>query len=118
MDEPCKQKNKQAHTHTSSDPPSWNERTAVIAVYTTIPLCPLQGRTQGCKQENPDPCHMMEEKYLKEAWIRAYPDGSATDTIRNGRAGSIHPDPDGHTVAIATCSHCTNYRAEAEALKK
>lgn len=46
MDEPCKQKNKQAHTHTSSDPPSWNERTAVIAVYTTIPLCPLQGRTR------------------------------------------------------------------------
>lgn len=39
-------KNKQAHTHTSSDPPSWNERTAVIAVYTTIPLCPLQGRTR------------------------------------------------------------------------
>ena len=61
---------------------------------------------------------MLEETYPQEAWIRAYTDGSATDAIQNGGAGVYIQYPDGQweAEAVPTGLHCTNYRAEVEAL--
>ena len=61
---------------------------------------------------------MLEETYPKEAWTRVYTDGSATDAVRRGGAGVYIQHPDGHwqAEAIPTGLHCTNYRAEIEAL--
>ncbi|XP_041349619.1 ribonuclease H1-like [Gigantopelta aegis] len=58
------------------------------------------------------------EKYPSEAWIHVYTDGSATSAVSNGGAG-IHidfPCGDNLETSVATGLHCTNYRAETEAL--
>ena len=49
-----------------------------------------------------------------------YTDGSATDAVQDGGAGSIIYLPDGDTIesATATGKHCTNYAAEVKALSQ
>ena len=48
------------------------------------------------------------------------PDGSATKATTDGRAGIVIQYPSGatQTASSATGKHCTNYRAETEALKQ
>ena len=54
------------------------------------------------------------------AYTRIYTDGSATDAIQDGGAGSIIYLPNGDTIesATATGKHCTNYSAEVKALSQ
>ena len=61
---------------------------------------------------------MLEEKYPQEAWIRVYTDGSATNAVLRGGAGVYIQYPCGREQkeALPTGLHCTNYRAEMEAL--
>lgn len=61
---------------------------------------------------------MLVEKYPQETWTPAYTYGSATDVIQKWRSGGIPPIPQETQadVAIPTGSHCTNHRAELEAL--
>lgn len=61
---------------------------------------------------------MIEESYPQEAWIHVYTDGSATNAVANGEAGILIVSPGGQpaTASVATGRHCTNYRAETEAL--
>ena len=61
---------------------------------------------------------MLEERYPQEAWIRVYTDGSATDAVKSGGAGVYiqYPSEEKQAEAIPTGLHCTNYRAEEEAL--
>ncbi|KAK7101835.1 hypothetical protein V1264_020159 [Littorina saxatilis] len=61
---------------------------------------------------------LIDEQYPKEAWIHVYTDGSATNAVLNGGAGILIQFPGGHTAtsSVATGKHCTNYKAEAEAL--
>ena len=103
---------------TSSDrPPPWQEKNSGVIVNQTVPLLTT-------KDEQSDECKraltlaMLEETYPQEAWIRVFTDGSATDAIQNGGAGVYIQFPDGqkHADAIATGIHCTNYKAEVEAL--
>ena len=60
-----------------------------------------------------------DERYPQDSWIRAYTDGSATDAVKDGGAGVYIRYQDGNTTskAIPTGIHCSNYRAEVEALK-
>ena len=60
-----------------------------------------------------------DERYPQDSWIRAYTDGSATDAVKDGGAGVYIRHQDGNTTskAIPTGIHCSNYRAEVEALK-
>ena len=48
------------------------------------------------------------------------PDGSATKATTDGGAGIIiqHPSGATQTASSATGKHCTNYRAETQALKQ
>ena len=62
---------------------------------------------------------MLEERYPEESWIQVYTDGSATDAVKCGGAG-VHiqyPNGERQAEAIPTGLHCTNYKAEVEALK-
>ena len=60
-----------------------------------------------------------EDVYPQEAWIQAYTDGSATMAVADGGAGVFILFPDGMTdsQSIPTGIHCTNYKAEVQALK-
>ena len=59
----------------------------------------------------------IAENYPPETWTHVYTDGSATKAITDGGAGIIIQYPSGATQT-ATGKHCTNYRAETEALKQ
>ena len=50
---------------------------------------------------------MIAERYPQEAWIHVFTDGSATNAVTNGVAGILVHFPG---------KHCSNYRAETEAL--
>ena len=61
---------------------------------------------------------MLERKYPIEAWTRVYTDGSAVDAIKNGGAGIVIQEDDVVlTLAVPVGLHCSNYKAETEALK-
>ena len=60
------------------------------------------------------------ELYPQEAWILVYTDGSATNAIRDGGAGSIIYFQGGqqNENSAATGEYCTNYGAEVKALEQ
>ena len=102
---------------TTSEPPPWERRQERITICTSVPYL-------GHKDEHSDVSKrsltlaMMEERYPKAAWIHAFTDGSATDATKRGGAGVNIQLPDGRqlTKAAPTGMHCSNYRAEVEAL--
>ena len=61
---------------------------------------------------------MIAERYPQEAWIHVFTDGSATNAVTNGGAGILVHFPGGQKVSasMAVGRHCSNYRAETEAL--
>ena len=62
---------------------------------------------------------VIDHKYPQEAWIHVYTDGSAVSAVNNGGAGISIRYPEGNTETsnLPTGRHCTNYRAESEALQ-
>ena len=60
----------------------------------------------------------LNENFPKEEWIRVYTDGSAENAVTNGGSGVYIEMPDGKTTesSIPTGIHCSNYRAELEAI--
>ena len=46
----------------------------------------------------------IDDLYSQDTWIRIYTDGSATDAIQDGGAGSIIYLPDGDTIGSVTAS--------------
>jgi len=62
----------------------------------------------------------IAENYQPETQKCVYADGSATKATTDGRAGIVIQYPSGatQTASSATGKHCTNYRAETEALKQ
>jgi len=61
---------------------------------------------------------MIQNRFPQEAWTHVYTDGSASDAVRNGGAGVYIQYQNGNSKSIAepTGNHCTNYKAEVEAL--
>lgn len=59
-----------------------------------------------------------EEEYPSETWVRVYTDGSATNATTKGGAGIYikYPNENQQSEAIPTGLHCSNYKAEQEAL--
>ena len=98
-------------------PPPWINKLQDITIHTTVP-------NLTTKDEHSDVSKraltlaMLEDRYPQEAWIRAFTDGSATNAVWRGGAGVYITFPDGQRQcqAISTGLHCTNYRAEVEAL--
>ena len=58
--------------------------------------------------------------YPQDTLIRIYTDGSATDAIQDGGAGSIIYLPNGDTIESPTANgkHCTKYAAKVKALSQ
>ncbi|XP_060577697.1 uncharacterized protein LOC132734852 [Ruditapes philippinarum] len=58
--------------------------------------------------------------YPSDTWTHVYTDGSATRAVKDGGGGIHITYPSGQKTAhyIATGKHCSNYRAETEALMK
>ena len=62
----------------------------------------------------------IDDFYPQATWIHVYTDGSTTDTVQDGGAGSLIYLPNGKTLktASATGKYCTNYDAEVKALEQ
>ena len=97
----------------------WEETSCSgIKIYTKIPqLHP--GDTQADIVKRNITIDHCEERYPPEAWVHAYTDGSATKAVKNGGAGAFIKFPNGITSerSAPTGIHCSNYRAEVEALR-
>ena len=101
----------------SPDTPPWKDGLENTTIETTVPYLTTKDEQSNVTKKTLT-LAMLEERYPQEAWIRVFTDGSATDAVRNGGAGVYIQYPSGETHAEAkpTGLHCTNYRAEAEAL--
>ena len=100
-----------------SGPPPWIDKLRDITIHTTVPHLTTKDEHSDVSKRALT-LAMLEERYPQEAWIRAYTDGSATNAVWRGGAGVYIQFPDGRRQAraIPTGLHCTNYRAEVEAL--
>ncbi|GFR97892.1 hypothetical protein ElyMa_002756600 [Elysia marginata] len=62
----------------------------------------------------------LDKKHPIKEWFRIYTDGSATDAVRN-RVGGVYatlPDETSLERSFACRMRCTNFKAEAEAIKE
>ena len=61
---------------------------------------------------------MTAERCPQEVWIHVFTDGLATNAVTNGGTGILAHFPGGQKVSasVAVGKHCSNYRAETEAL--
>ena len=61
---------------------------------------------------------MIAERYPQETWIHVFTDGSATNAVTNEGAGILVHFPRGQkaSASMAVGKHCSDYRAETEAL--
>jgi ribonuclease HI len=108
---------KEVDVRQHSRTPPWRIKSNNFIIRTSVPHL-------GNKDENSDIVMrtltqaMIEDAYPGEAWVHAYTDGSATDARWKGGAGFFIQYPNGqqHEEGIPTGLHCTNFRAEAEAL--
>lgn len=95
--------------------PAW-KRHMFPTLITTIPGVEERG-TQSDAQRKALTLEYIHEQYPGESWTHVYTDGSATDATQDGGAGAIIHYTDGtEEIAIPTGKHCTNFRAEKEAL--
>ena len=95
----------------------WREASRNFNVQTQVPG--LNFKEEASKEvQRSLSLEMMEERYPKEIWTHAFTDGSASKAVRDGGAGVFIKYPGGisKTLSAATGVHCTNYKAEVEAL--
>ena len=95
----------------------WKEAPVQYKIQTAVPhLGPKEVTSK--EQRRSLTLEMIEDRYPDEAWTHIYTDGSASDAVKNRGAGVYIQNPDGTTKVMSepTGLHCTNYRAEVEAL--
>ena len=92
--------------------------TSGIQIKTTIPQLE-QGKELDASIRRSLALVNIAENYPPETWKHVYIDDSATKAITDGGAVIIqYPSGATQTASSATGKHCTNYRAETEALKQ
>ena len=98
-------------------PEPWVSDITDIKVHTTVPSL-SNGDTQDDTVKQSLTLAMIAERSPQEAWIHVFTDGSATNAVTNGGAGILVHFPGGQKVSasVAVGRHCSNYRAETEAL--
>ncbi len=99
-----------------NDPP-WKVNLEHITIYTTVPYITTKQEQNSIVLKSMT-MSMLEERFPQEAWIRVYTDGSATNATTNGGAGVFiqYCSGEWQAEAIPTGQHCSNYKAEVEAL--
>ena len=103
---------------TYSSPPISSEHTKrSLTIRTTIPTVT---RDQEDTTKKLLTLSHIDDFYPQATWIHVYTDGSATNAVQDGGAGSLIYRPNGETLeaASATGKYCTNYDAEVKALEE
>ena len=95
----------------------WRETPTNFKVITSVPNLSFKDDNSKEKQRSVA-MQMIEDKYPKEAWTHVFTDGSACNAVKNGGAGAYiqYTGGESKTVSEPTGVHCTNYKAEIEAL--
>ncbi|OOY33764.1 hypothetical protein BOV88_13545 [Solemya velum gill symbiont] len=93
------------------------EKLGNVTIQTSVPLITTRDE-QTSNVKKILTMSMLEEQYPSETWVRVYTDGSATNATTNGGAGIYikYPNGDQQSEAIPTGLHCSNYKAEEEAI--
>ena len=101
----------------SSPPMSSEHNNRSLTIRTTIPTVT---RDQEDASKKLLTLLHIDDFYPQATWIHVYTDGSATDAVQDGGAGSLIYMPNGETleVASATGKFCTNYDAEVKTLEQ
>ena len=88
-----------------------------LTIRTTIPTVT---RDQGVTSQKLLTLSHIDEFYPQATWIHVYTDGSVTDTVQDGGAGSLIYLPNGEKLvaASATGQYYTNYDAEVKVLEQ
>ena len=96
--------------------PPWRKDATKTEVRTSVPG--IEHRDIGQEVLKKLTMEMMEDKYPAQAWTQIFTDGSATDAVKTGGAGVFIKLPNGHeeTISKPTGTHCSNFKAETEAL--
>uniref|UniRef100_A0A0B7BQG2 RNase H type-1 domain-containing protein n=1 Tax=Arion vulgaris TaxID=1028688 RepID=A0A0B7BQG2_9EUPU len=100
----------------SLDPVPWEQVSDTAKIITISGI--TTGEIHNDLQKRTATMCMIQEKQLKQPWIHAYTDGSATNAIKKGGAGifSTYPNNHNETRYIPMGKFCSNYTAEAQAL--
>ena len=95
----------------------WEQDRVNLEINTTVPQI-TSGECQSETAKKALAMAMIQENYPEEAWIHVYTDGSAINAVTNGGAGILIKYPGGNfdTNSLPTGKHCTNYKAEMDAL--
>ena len=95
----------------------WKDDPGRYKVSTKVPGLNMKGETSKGNQRLTS-LEMIQDRFPQEAWTHVYTDGSASYAVRNGGAGVYIQYQHGNSKSIAepTGEHCTNYKAEVEAL--
>ena len=103
---------------TYASPPMSSEHTnRSLIIRTTIPTVT---RNQEDTSKKLLTLSHIDDFYPQATWIHVYTDGSATDAVQDGGAGSLIYLSNGQTFkeASATGKYSTNYDAEVKALEQ
>ena len=95
----------------------WKNSPGRYKVSSKVPGLNMKGETSKENQRLTG-LKRLQDIFPQEAWTHVYTDGSASDAVRNGGAGVYIQYQNGNSKSIAepTGNHCTNYKAEVEAL--
>ena len=96
---------------------SYEHTNRSITIRTTIPTVT---RDQEVTYKKLITLSHIDDFYPQATWIHIYTDGSATDAVQDGGAGSLIYLSNGQTLEApsSTRKYCTNYDAEVKALEQ
>ncbi|XP_053376916.1 uncharacterized protein LOC128547772 [Mercenaria mercenaria] len=99
-------------------PEPWKHDQSNLTTHTNVPGLPPGTSDEMAKLSFTQA--MIQDTYPLETWTQVYTDGSASAAIKDGGAGIfiLHTSGRSETNSIPTGRHCTNYRAEVEAIKQ
>ena len=98
--------------------PPWEEEPNII-IHSHITN--IEGKSKHVDLELKElTCTYLDKNFPGEEWIRVYTDGSAEKAVANGGGGVYIEMPDQKSIesSIPTGTHCSNYKAELEAIKE
>ncbi|XP_062614077.1 uncharacterized protein LOC134275799 [Saccostrea cucullata] len=94
------------------------EKTGNVTIHTSVPQITAKNEQSDLVKKTFTISMIPEEQYPSTSWIRVYTDGSAKNATTEGGAGIYieYPNGEKQSEAIPTGLHCSNYKAEEEAI--
>ncbi|RUS76474.1 hypothetical protein EGW08_015758 [Elysia chlorotica] len=103
---------------THAPTPPWEEE-PIIIIHSHITNIESKSKCSDLKLKELT-CAYLDKNFRAKEWIRVYTDGSAEEAVTNGGSGVYIEMPNQETIEISipTGTHCSNYKAELEAIKE